>query len=127
MCREIWVLQGFRKIDSDWKFTNEGFQGGKKRLLKKIKRKNRYNNNYKKQDLGLSMTTTLEDLTKPVLVEIELETLKTEQHFESRNKLVYKTKNTSKLRHSFKTTMSILTFSFRGGWKFFRISSEIWT
>ncbi|KAI9192598.1 hypothetical protein LWI28_025295 [Acer negundo] len=63
---------GFRKIHSDrWEFANEKFQGGKKHLLKNIKRRSRFN---KYHDGAL----TCIDSTK-FGMEIEIESLKDDQ------------------------------------------------
>ncbi|KAJ8750756.1 hypothetical protein K2173_015937 [Erythroxylum novogranatense] len=62
---------GFRKIYPDrWEFANEGFQGGKKHLLKNIKRRSRYN---KQQNVGVD-TTKLD-------LEAEVERLKSDREF----------------------------------------------
>lgn len=64
---------GFRKIDSDrWEFVNEGFQGGKKHLLKNIKRRSRYN---KQQQGGVNIPSPA-----TLGLEAELESLKEEQN-----------------------------------------------
>ncbi|KAL6274469.1 hypothetical protein ACE6H2_025161 [Prunus campanulata] len=63
---------GFKKVDPDrWEFANEGFQGGKKHLLKNIKRRISYN----KQPTVGSVDSTKTGL------ESEIESLKKDQDF----------------------------------------------
>ncbi|XP_055960463.1 heat stress transcription factor A-2-like [Mercurialis annua] len=65
---------GFRKIDPDrWEFAHEGFQGGKKHLLKSIKRRSRHSS--KQQGSRIGATTAGGDSAKLDL-EAELENLK---------------------------------------------------
>lgn len=64
---------GFKKVDPDrWEFANEGFQGGKRHLLKNIKRRSKYN----KQPQG---TQACSDSVKAGL-ELEIDTLKNDQN-----------------------------------------------
>ncbi|XP_062091057.1 heat stress transcription factor A-9-like [Humulus lupulus] len=65
---------GFKKIDPDrWEFANKGFQGGKKHLLKNIKRRSKYN-----RQLNEALTLPMSDSAKSGL-ESEIDTLKEDQ------------------------------------------------
>ncbi|XVF48987.1 hypothetical protein PTKIN_Ptkin03bG0232300 [Pterospermum kingtungense] len=80
---------GFRKIDSDrWEFANEGFQGGKKHLLKNIKRRSRYNKkeqgevNICGNNIGLEAEI---EILKKDQSDLQLEVLKLSQQQEESN------------------------------------------
>ncbi|KAK6944811.1 Heat shock factor (HSF)-type, DNA-binding [Dillenia turbinata] len=87
---------GFKKIDSDrWEFANEGFQRGKRHLLKNIKRKRNGNQqNVQQQNGGKSYGE------QKIALEAELETLK-KDHNTMRSEILH-------LRQQYQDTQSNL-------------------
>ncbi|KAA8534824.1 hypothetical protein F0562_029734 [Nyssa sinensis] len=68
---------GFKKIVSDrWEFANEGFQGGKKYLLKNIKRRSKHSQSVQQQVAATSPRVDSGEFG----LELELEKLKNDQN-----------------------------------------------
>lgn len=81
--RKTAALQGFRKVDSDkWEFANEGFQEGKKHLLKNIKRRSKINCNKDASTTRLKNDTTEVESLKKDQSSMRLEILKLKQQEE---------------------------------------------